>query len=151
MLKVAQIAFLMLVFSLAFMKHGVRLGGLLATPTDILFLVTVAALGLAILRGEVRPRWNRFFIVLIVYFAALAGSVLASDQPGRGGFKLATQLYLLSLPVLAYTLIDSAERLRTVFLTWLAAAAIPAVLGSLTVLLFSTTPGLSPWGSGSPG
>ena len=137
MLKVAQLAFLLLIFSLAFMKDGVSVGGLIAGPTDLLFLVTVTALGLALLRGETRLRWNRWFIVLIVYFAALAVSVLASDQSGRGWVKLASQLYLMSLPVLAYTLIDSAERLRTVFLTWLAASAIPAVLGSLTVLLFA--------------
>lgn len=137
MLKVAQLAFLLLIFSLAFMKDGVSVGRLIAGPTDLLFLVTVTALGLAVLRGETRLRWNRWFIVLIVYFAALAVSVFASDQPERGWVRLASLLYLVSLPVLAYTLIDSAERLRTVFVTWLAASAVPAVLGALTVLLFA--------------
>ncbi len=138
MLNIAQIAFLLLVFSLAFMKDGViGVGGLPAMPTDLLFLVTVAALGLAVFRGEIRLRWNRFFIVLIVYFSAMAASVLASDEPDRGWFKLATQLYLLSLPVLGYALVDSIEGLRTATRTWLAAAAVPAVLGSLAVLLFA--------------
>ena len=112
MLKIAQLAFLLLIFSLAFMKESYGIGGLLATPTDLLFLVTAAALGLAVVAGETTLRWNRFFIVLIVYFAAIAVSVLASAQPERGLVKLASQLYLLSLPLLAFTLIDSIERLR---------------------------------------
>lgn len=137
MLKIAQAAFLLLVFSLAFMKEGVSIGGLLAGPTDLFFLATAAALGLAILAGDARLRWHRLFLVLIAYFAAMAVSVIASPEPERGWFKLATQLYLLSLPLLAYTLIDSAERLRAVVLAWLAAAAVPAVLGALSVLLFA--------------
>lgn len=136
MLRLAKISFLLLIFSLAFMKGAVPIAGFLATSTDVLFLVTAAALGVAVLAGDVRLRWDPFYALLIVYFAAMAASVAVSAQPDRSLFKLATQAYLLSLPVLGATLIESIDDLRTVFRVWLAASAVPALMGTLTVVMF---------------
>ena len=118
------------------MKPAVIVGDYGTTATDGLFLITAALSMIAILRGEARLRWNRFFLILIIYFIALALSAVASANLGATGFKLVTQVYLLALPVLVYTLVDSAEDLRRAMLAWLAGSSIPAVVGAATVVLF---------------
>ncbi|HVM21997.1 MAG TPA: O-antigen ligase family protein [Sphingomicrobium sp.] len=137
MYRLAQTAFLLMLFSLAFMKPNVPIGGLLATPTDLLFLLASAALAVAVASGRAKLRWNPFYLVLLVYFAAMAVSALLSDDPRLSWFKLATQAYLLSLPVLCDNLIGSRDDLRMAIRTWLAASAVPAVVGSIAVLAFA--------------
>lgn len=137
MLRCAKTAFLLLILSLPFMKPAILVGGLAVTATDVLFLVSAAALAGAILAGTAKLRWNAFYAVLAIYFAAMLVSALGSAQPGRSALKLASQAYLLSLPVLAFALVDSREQLRAAFQWWLAATAVVAGLGTLAVLLFA--------------
>ncbi|PSJ40467.1 hypothetical protein C7I55_09015 [Sphingomonas deserti] len=136
MIGAAKFFFLLLVLSLPLMKPSVEVGGLEAKATDLLFLLTAASLALALLTGRTRLRWHRLFAILIVYFLAMSVCTWVSPQPGRALVKLASQAYLLSLPVLAYQLVDTADDLRRIFRWWLAATAITAVVGTLTVLLF---------------
>lgn len=134
--KAARILFVLLIFSLPFMRYGREFGGLQALPTDLLYLLCAAAFSLALLRGETRLRWHRFFWVIAAYFAAMAASALAAEYPARSALKLATQAYLLSLPVLAYNLILGLGDLRRVVVWWLAAAGIVGLVGAITLLLF---------------
>jgi len=136
MVKTAKIAFLLLVFSLPFMKHGVEIAGLAVTSTDLLFLVAAAALGIALIIGQARLRWDRLFPFLLIYFGAMLISVILAAEPARAAVKLASQAYLLALPVLGYALIDSADELRGVLRTWLAATAVVTAIGTATVVLF---------------
>ena len=137
MLRIAKIGFLLMVFSLPFMKPAIAVQNFAVTSTDVLFLLTTACLMIAMARGEVRLSWDKLYGVLLAFFAVMLLSALTADDPGRARFKLATQLYLLSLPLLAATLVTNREELRAVFGTWLAATAITAAIGSLTVLLFA--------------
>ena len=137
MLRFAKAALLLLVFSLPFTKHGVTIGGLHATATDFLYLVVVAALLAAVVKGEARLRWINGFAILIAYFAAMLASVLVAGMLAGATPKLASQLYLLSLPVIAYALIDDQDELRRLFRVWLAGTAVCAGIGAITVLLFA--------------
>ena len=144
MIRLAKIAFLLMVFSLPFMKLHVMVGDLAMTSSDLFFLVAAAALAMAVINGETKPRWIAFYAFLLAYFAAMLVSVFVAADPGRAALKLATQAYLLSLPVLAFSLIGNAGDLRNVFRTWLAATAIVALVGTATVLLFALGVG-QPW------
>ena len=136
MLRLAKTALWLLIFSLPFMKHGILVGGLQVIPSDLIFAVAAAALAGAIATGEAKLRWNPFYGVLAVYFAAMLVSALASADPSHSALKLASQVYLLSLPILVCTLIDSRDDLRFALSSWLAGTAIVAALGTLAVLLF---------------
>ena len=137
MLRLAKTAFLLLIFSLPFMKHGVLAGGLGIIPADALFLVAAAAFGVAVVTGKAQVRWNAPYTVLALYLTAMLVSLMGSVEPQSAALKLASQVYLLSLPVLAYCLLDSRDELRRVFRWWLAATAIVAGLGALAVLMFA--------------
>ena len=142
MLKIAKAALLLLVFSLPFTKHGMVIGGLQATATDFFCLVAVVALAAAFTLGKVRLRWSNGFALLGAYFAAMLASVLVVGTVVGTTLKLISQLYLLSLPVLGYPLIDDRGELRRVFRMWLAGTAISAGISVFTVILF--TAGIDP-------
>lgn len=137
MLKAAKISFWLLIFSLPFMKHNIRIGGLGATSTDLFFLLTSAFLAIAVLRRQVRLRWHTAYALLLAYFAAMLLSAVAAADLERTALKLATQAYLLCIPVLALALVESRDDLRTAFQVWLAATAVTAGLGAVSVLLFA--------------
>ena len=135
-LRLAQLGFLLLIFLLVFMKQDVVIGGLAAIPADFMFLMVVALWLLALAFGQARLRWHPAFWVLPVYFAAIGASALVSRDAAASAFKLSTQVYLLSLPILAYNLVRTADELREVLLAWLAAAAVLGLLAVATVALF---------------
>ena len=136
MLRLAKTAFLLLIFSLSFMKPAIFVGGLAVTATDAIFIITCAALAAAVATGETRLRWNSFYSVLLFYFTALLISLLGSAEPQQAALKLASQAYLLALPVLACTLVDSRDELRSALRCWLAASAIVGALGAVAVAFF---------------
>lgn len=135
-LRLARLLFLLIVFSLPFMHHSVRISGLEAVPSDFFFLLCAAAFALALLRGETRLRWHGLFWIVAAYFAAMALSALAAEDPGRSALKLATQVYLLSLPFLAYNLVLSLNDIRRVVMWWLVATAIVGFVGTVTLFMF---------------
>jgi putative inorganic carbon (hco3(-)) transporter len=137
MLKFSKAAFLLLIFSLPFMKVRLPVGGYYATAADMLFLVAAGGLTIAIARRQARLRWDPLYAILLAYFATMLASTAVAENPPHAWLKLATQLYLLCLPLLAASLIESVEELRAVLRTWLAATAVTAALGAITVLLFA--------------
>ena len=136
MLRLAKTALLLLIFTLPLMKLDVAVAGYEATLTDLLFLVAAAALALAVVTGRAKLRWNGLYIILLAYFTAMLLSAAVSADPLRSALKLATQAYLLSLPVLGYQLVDSLDDLRAAFRWWLAAAALTAATGAAAALSF---------------
>jgi hypothetical protein len=135
-LTLARWSLLPLVASLPLMKLSVFVAGLPATATDALFLVSFGLWSVALVRGECRLHWHPFFLVLGIYVAALALSVSAASDVRASLIKLATQAYLVGLPVLVYGLVGSETWLRRVLMTWLAATAVPALVGTATVAAF---------------
>lgn len=132
----ADWAALLLVASLPLMKLAVPVANYGVTLTDGLFILAAGAGALAILRGEQRLRWTGFFVVLFVYFAGLALSLIVSPDLGTSALKLATQLYLVALPMLLFNLVDREAQLRRLMLAWLAGSTVPALIGTSTVVAF---------------
>ena len=136
LLALASASFLLLVFSTGFIRFGVPVFGFYAVPTDALFLLTGGLWAAPLVARQTRLRWHGFFWLIAFYLAALAASALAAPDPERGLVKLATQLYLLSLPILAFNLIPDLRALRRAILVWVAAAGLISALGLLVFALF---------------
>lgn len=140
--RAAKVAFLLLVFMLPFMNPDYKVGGLAVIAVDLVYLLTALLWGMVILTGKMKLKWHRFYWVLILYFAGMLVSLPFSTEPATSLFRLATQVYLLSLPVLGHHLVEDQHELKQVFFVWLAASAVVGGLGVVTVLLF--TAGVDP-------
>lgn len=136
MLRFAQFFYLIMVFLLGWMRTPVTIRGLEAFPMDAAYLAAALLALVALVRREISLRFHRVYWLLLAYFAALSLSLVSSADPQRTAFKLLTQLYLLSLPVLTFTLVRTMADIRRVFAWWLAGSAGVALLGVSTLLLF---------------
>ncbi|MEA3033114.1 MAG: hypothetical protein QOH86_1130 [Sphingomonadales bacterium] len=132
----ARALLLLLIFSLAFMRPSFRLLGFNGTPTDLIFIPLVLSWAAALLLRQAPLRWGRAHWLLAGYFAALTLSALASGHPGASAAKLASQVYLLSLPVIALSLIRDDADLRRAVRFWLAGTAVTAMVAVAALLLF---------------
>lgn len=136
LLDAATGAFLLLLALLPWMKHGLTIHSLEAFPADLLFLVTFALWAAALAGGRTRLRLHPSFVLLALYFAAMAVSAIVSVDRQASAFKLLTQVYLLLLPVLAFNLIRTEADLKRAFTWWLVPAVAVAAYGAATLLLF---------------
>ncbi len=138
----ARALLLLLLFSLAFMQPTFHLLGFTAGPSEIVFVPLLLMWLAALLSGQAPLRWNRAYWLLAAYFAALAVSSL--QEPRAAAPKLATQVYLLALPVLAEQLLRGREDLRRAVLAWLAGTGLVCVVGVVSLALFAWDPA-HPW------
>jgi O-antigen ligase len=132
--------FLLLTLSLAFMQPPVGMFGFTAVPTDIVFLVLVAAWLWALATARTRLVWDHAYWLLIAYFAAMLVSALASDAPARALPKLLTQVYLLSLPVIVCSIVRSRHDLMAAMKWWLAGSAMVAATAVISLIAFVIDP-----------
>lgn len=132
----ANVAFLLMIALLPWMKHGLIVRGLPVFPADFLFVLTAALWGAALASGQVRLRLHPAFVLLAFYFVAMALSLAVSNDVRASAFKLLTQVYLLVLPVLVFNLVTDAAAARRVLLCWVASATAVGVYGAATLLLF---------------
>jgi hypothetical protein len=137
--RAALAALALFVLAQPLFMPSLAIGGLRVIAADLLY-AGVAALLLASLTGGVRPRWDRAFLPLAGWLAAMALSALLSIEPRRSAFKLATEIYLVSIPVAAVQLVRSEAALKRLIQAWLAAAAGVAMLGVLALGLFFLAP-----------
>ena len=77
-LCLAQLSLLLSIFLLGWMKHPLAIGGLLAIPADLMFLITGLLWLVALLTGPARFGFNSAFWLLALYFAAMALSPCAT-------------------------------------------------------------------------
>jgi O-antigen ligase len=138
--RCGNLLLLALLVSLASMQPSVTIFGLAANPSDFLYLLLLGSWIAALAAGQAEVRWSRFHGLIALYFAAMAISVPGSEDPGRSAVKLATQLYLLSLPVILASLIGNTDELRRCLRWWLAGSALLALLAILSLLLFFFAP-----------
>ncbi|HEV2866899.1 MAG TPA: hypothetical protein VGX37_10305 [Allosphingosinicella sp.] len=151
--RLARAALLVFVFLLPFMQPPVGVLGLPAVAADAAWLLLVPLWGLALVTGAARLRWHKGLWLVALYFAALAAATAASDQPVRSAVKLATQVYLLSLPLIVLGLVRSERDMRAVFAAWLAASGIVALVALAAVAAFYLAAGhpLLAWASNDYG
>lgn len=132
----ARWACLALIASLPLGRVGVLLGDFWVVLSDAVFLGTAGLAGLAAATGQLRLRWHPFFWLLLFYFLALALSAVWSPDPARSGVKLASQAYLLSLPVLVWLLIPRETWLKRAATIWVAAGVLLGLLAVVVLVLF---------------
>jgi O-antigen ligase len=118
---------------------SLMIGGLRVIAAELVY-AAAAALLLAAFASGLRARWDDLYWPLAGWFAAMAVSALLSTEPRRSAFKLATEFYLLSIPMLVLQLVRSEEALKRLLLAWLVAAAGVATLGLLALGLFFLAP-----------
>jgi putative inorganic carbon (hco3(-)) transporter len=134
--RAAQICFLLLVFSLCLMQPFFYFSGLRVIATDFLFLLTFALWFSALIFKQTKFRRHEFFWLLVFYFLTMAVSVVFSVNPRSSFIKLLAELYLLSLPVLAFNLIETESELRRALNVWLAATGFVVSVGIVSIFVF---------------
>ncbi len=132
----AMAMLLLFTFSLAIMQPPMVLFGLLSAPPDLVFVLLAVVWAAALLLGQVRLKWHPAWWALLLYFAAMAISVPFAANPVTGAVKLGSQAYLLSLPIIANSLIGDHGDLKRLLRCWIAAAALVGAVGIATLLLF---------------
>ena len=132
----AKTLLLLFAFALFWMKDPLIVGGLPAFPADLFFLIAGLAWVAAFLTGTKKLQWSDGFWPLLVYFVALTISAACSSDPRTSTFKLATQAYLMAIPVLSFNLIDGWDDVRRLVLAYIAGAAVVALIGVATLILF---------------
>ena len=126
--------------SLALMQPPLALLGFTAVPGDLLFAGLFAlALALSLL-GQLRPVIDRAYGFIGAYFLAMLASAFVSPTPALAAAKLATQAYLLALPLLLSSLVTDEAALRRAVRWWLAGTALVAASALASLALFVAAP-----------
>jgi hypothetical protein len=107
-------------FSLAVMQPPLALFGFTAVPGDLLFAGLFALALIMALLGQLRPIVDRAYWFIGAYFVAMLASSLVSLSPAPAAAKLATQAYLLALPLLLCSMVRDERHLRSALRWWLA-------------------------------
>jgi O-antigen ligase len=133
---------LLLIFSTAFMQPPFRVAGFLAVPTDLVFLPLALTFAAAVLLRQAPWPRAKVYWLLAAYFSAMALSALLSGAMDTHMLaKLASQIYLLSLPVIVAGLIRGEGDLKRALQVWLGGTAFVGAACVLTLILFYFDPG----------
>jgi O-antigen ligase len=138
---VAQPLLFLLIFSLAFMQPPVPLLGFLAVPTDFIFVALAAVWGILLVTGRARLHWDRAYLFIAIYLAAMLVSVPGSESVRGSAVKLLTQLYLAGMAVIVSSLVLDEAELRSAVRAWLAGTAVVGAVAILALILFTADPG----------
>lgn len=137
---------LALVALLPLMKPAVRYPMIIA---DLVFLSLLLTVAVEVATGRRSLHWHPLFAMLAAYVLSLAPSMLASADPARSAFKLATELYLVGLAAVTAVVVRSTAMLGLVTLTWLAASGALALLSLASLLAFAISPDSALYGYSS--
>jgi hypothetical protein len=132
--------FLLLIFSLGFMRPSVDAGRALLTPTDLIFPAVFTCWLIAIAFGAIRITWRSEFLAFGAYFVALFVSAVFSVAPRLSFVRLAGAAYLMLLAVLSSSLITNVDRLRFTTLAWLSGSVLPLIASLIAILFFYFVP-----------
>lgn len=140
MRRIAFGIFLLLVFSLGFMKPSVETASASLTPTDVIFPLAFVCWIAALLIGGDGFKWRTEFWTFGIYFLALVVSCIFSINPRLSFTKLAGAAYLIMLALMASSIVTTRRRLRLSVLAWLAGAIIPLIAAFVGIVLFYFAP-----------
>jgi len=140
MRRIAFGIFLVLIFSIGFMKPSIETGFASLTPTDLIFPLALVC-WIAVLGADYGNfRWRKEYSAFALYFLALIVSAIFSVNPRFSFIKVAATAYLIMLAVMGSTLVTTINRLRLAVLAWLAGAIIPLLAAFLAIVLFYLIP-----------
>ncbi len=124
------------IFSLGYIQPSVFILGFTVAPSDFLFLFVFVCWLFAIAKKQILLCWQSFFWFLAFYFFAMAVSAVFSEDTFKSFVKLLTQVYLLLLPVLTCSLIESEKDLKSAIVAWLVGCLIPISTGLIAICLY---------------
>ena len=125
---------------LALMQPPLPLLGFSAVPGDLLFAALFLFAAALVLRGRLPLVVDRAYGFIGAYFVAMLASAWVSPTPAHAAAKLATQAYLLALPLLLCSLVADERRLRAALRWWLAGTALVAASALASLALFFAAP-----------
>lgn len=136
-IRLLNYSFFLLVFSLPFVQPfgGIKLY-YKTQFTDYIFLVCAALFFAAVIFRRLKLKFSSFYIVLSFYLLAFVCSTVLSTDIRLSAVKLLGEFYLIGLAVLSFNLVNSFEKFRKVFLIWLFAGSITALVSLVSFILF---------------
>lgn len=134
--RLSRFGFLAVVFSLAFMKPSIILGGQRITVTDILFPISALLVLTTFLIGKRRFEWKPIYWLFLFYFGSLTISAVYSVDPQRSFIKLIGVGYLIGLAVLACESLTNENALRETVYAWLAGLTLSILIAAFSAIFY---------------
>lgn len=136
-LKICKWLFLLLVISLPLVRpFNSTIFGLLVPFTDFIFLGVAAFWLIALIRGETRLEFSKFYIFLGIYGFALTISTIFSIHPLKSFFKLLGEFYLFGLAIITFNLVRDAKFFKQITLAWLTGTGLTVLASVAGFALF---------------
>lgn len=132
--------FLLLIFSLGFLKPFKVVFGQKIPLTDFLFLLLTSFWIIFLILKYTSFQWHKVYLFLLLYLAAIFVSVFVSPEKGKSFIKFLGELYLVGLAVLTFNFVKSPDFLRKVLLVWLSGAFFVCLIGLISIFLFYFQP-----------
>lgn len=139
--RMPKLLLFLYIFCLPLMQPAVPLLGFTAVPADFLFVMLAAVFAVLFALGRVSIALDRAYVFIAAYLLAMLASAILADVPLASAYKLLTQLYLLSLPVLVCSLVRDEQSLRSAIMWWIGGAALVACVAVVSLALFAFDPG----------
>lgn len=139
--KATLLLFLVVVFSLGFMKPSLEIWFVDLTITDLLFPFFLLSWVIALATRTLCLKWRVEYWAFVVFFAAMLVSAIASENQDLSFRRVVGVLYLILLAVAASSIAGSVATLRLSVLAWLAGSALPLAVAAIAIALFYTAPG----------
>lgn len=136
--RIAFGLFLLLIFSLGFMKPSIEFA--ILTPTDVIFPLVFGCWLAAIAFGACRFKWRTEFVTFGFYFLALIVSSIFSTNPRLSFVKVAGAAYLILLAIMAASIVTTRDQLRLSIVAWVAGSLIPITAAFVGIILFYFVP-----------
>ncbi|MEO5809172.1 MAG: hypothetical protein ABIR51_03730, partial [Sphingomicrobium sp.] len=127
-------------FAQAVMRPPVVLIGLIAVPSDFIFLGLAGWAVADVVRRRALPSWQPAMGWIALYFISLAMATLTAADVPQAVAKLATQAYLVVIPLTLLALLRNAEDLRFALRAWLIGSALVALVAVIGLASFTLAP-----------
>jgi len=129
-------AFLVLVFSLGFMRPNVVLLGSTATATDFVFVGCCVLFAIALVTRQASFRFDRLYIWLGLYVLALILAAAFSIDTASSFRRLPAEIYVIALAVLTINIVRGERMLMRTMAVWLVAGSIAGAVSVLNAASF---------------
>lgn len=127
-------------FAQAVMRPLVELIGFYSVPSDFIFLGMAGWAAADAVRRRALPSWQPAMGWIALYFASLAMATLTAADVPRAVAKLATQAYLVVVPLTLLALLRNADDLRFALRAWLVGSALVALIAVIGLASFALAP-----------
>jgi hypothetical protein len=107
---------------------------------DLVFVLLALALGVELLSGRRKLRWDPCSVVLGAYAISLTPSLIATSDLPLSLFKLATEGFLVGLTIFTVMVVTDAALFRRAVTTWLLATAAMCAVGLAGLIAFAVDP-----------